>query len=642
MLAALLLALAYVAGGPVRPAQAADPVRVDLTSLSPRIATPGQTITLSGRATNTGSTTLTALQAYFWRDQRLLTTRDELDPTAAPVGARYLPTFAILGTNGTLAPGESADFTVTMPTSALGVPARDGVTMVGAQVRGSDGSGNTTLGRVRTWLPQDVGSTRKPIDVTTVVALTSPPSRVGPDRFVDDHLAGELASGGRLDALLDTAAETGRTWIVDPALVVAVADMADDGYTLTDGTAGTGQADARAWLQKFQALRTEGYRLPYGTTDIDLVGSIARPDVLRQAADPSALPGEVARLPLAVWPAGGLLTAHGLSALAGLDGPVTVLASNLREDASSAGGRTVVPYDPGALAIGTEMARSATQLRQASAATTFLDAVQGRTAQVRLVTDAAAASVDDNDPTSRTPLSSVPATAGRPVTVDGLLLPEPDSTPAPATPAPSAPVGQGGDVVAAATDRAGLGSMFADPGLAADMTSRVVSSLASSQWPGHADGYRAFRKWERDQTAAILRGNALTISAQPVLLTARQDIRFPVTVTNNLDEPVSVRLEFTSENNDRLHVPAVDVPEIGAGEAIGINAVPEVQANGRYTVQAQLTTPSGSPVGKPVDIDVQATQAGRVGWILMIVSGIVVIGTTVLRIKQVRTERSRG
>ena len=126
-----------------------------------------------------------------------------------------------------------------------------------------------------------------------------------------------------------------------------------------------------------------------------------------------------------------------------------------------------------------------------------------------------------------------------------------------------------------------------------------------------------------------------------MLLTAQEDTQFPVTVTNNLTESVTVRVLFTSENADRLDVPPVDVA-IGAGEANGVSVVPKVEANGRYTVVAQLTTPSGRPIGSPVDIDVEATQAGRVGWILMIVSGIVVIGTTVLRVKQVRTERSRA
>ena len=626
MLTALLLAVAYVAGAPVPPAAAADRVRVDLTSMSPSIATPGDTISLSGTVTNTSDAALSSLQAYFWRDQGLRTTRDQLDAAAGATGARYLPTFVTVGTAGTLSPGERADFTVTMPVSRLGVPSTDGVTMVGVHIRGVDDSGNATVGRARAWLPQDVGPRQEPVDVTSVVVLASTPSRLRADLFLDDHLAREIATGGRLEALLELAGRTGRTWLVDPALLVALRDMADDrGYALSDGTAGSGQSAAKAWLKKFDTLTTEGQRLPYAATDIGLVGSINRSDLLRAALTTATVPADVVDLPVAAWPTGGILSEDGLAALDAVDTPATVLASNVADTTKVSADRTVVAYDPAALGAGPEMDDSDTQMRQVAAATTFLDGIGGRLSQVRVITDSTSAAVDRADPSTRTRLSALPATADAPL---GFDRPAPTDT-------------RGAQVIAAANDRAGLESMFSDPAAAADMTSRMVASLASTQWEGKPADYDSFRSWERVQADSILSGDALTISARSVLLTARENTQFPVTVTNNLTESVTVRLLFTSENSDRLNVPPADVA-IGAGEANGVSVVPKVQANGRYTVVAQLTTPSGRPIGTPVDIDVEATEAGRVGWILMIVSGIVVIGTTVLRVKRVRTERSRA
>lgn len=638
--AVLAMAVAYVVGGtyvlvgPLAPARAEtapiDAVRIEITTISPRIATPGDTVTLSGTVENTSGETLTGLQAYFWRDQELRTTRAALEQESLPVGARYLPTFQDLGPEGTLAPRDKVSFTVTAPVSQLDVPARDGVTLVGVQIRGSDQAGYRTLARARAWLPIDVGGVATPVEVASVVALTSSPSRLAPGLFVDDHLAAELASGGRLDLLLRAAGEPGRTYLIDPALLLAVMDMSD-GYALADGTEGTGRDAAGAWLQRFDALSTTGYRLPYAATDIDLVGNIDRAAILADAADPTGLPGDLPSLPLAVWPADGALTEPGLAALESLDGLFTVLAGNVARGPSSTDGRTVVGYDTSALVTGPEDATtSGVQLRQATAATTFLDAVQDNGPQVRLITTAAEVRADAADGSTRTPLSSLPATVGLPTT--GADLGPTDWT----------GTGHGPTVAAATDDREGLASMFTDPELGVDLTSHLVASLASTQWEAHPDRYEAFRSWEREQSTSILYGEAVSITARPVLLTAQQDIQFPVTVTNNLPVPVSVRLAFESENAERLSVPAIDVESIGAGEAIGVIAVPEVHANGRYTVVAHLTTPTGRPIGRPLDIEVEATQAGRVGWILMIVSGIVVIGTTVLRIKQVRAERSKA
>lgn len=637
ILGALLVLVAYVAGVPPAPAQAIEHVRVELTSMTPRVATPGGDVTLSGTVTNTGATDLTAVQAYFWRDQRLRTTREELDPAAVPVGARYLPTFVPIGTDGMLSTGESYNFTVTMPASALGVPARDGVTMVGVHIRGSGGAGNLTLGRALAWLPVDAGEPQEPVAMASVVVLASAPSRVRSGLFVDDHLAEEVSSGGRLDELLDAAGRPGRSWLVDPALIVALQDMADeDGYTVADGSAGTGQDAAQAWLEKFAALSTEGHRLPYASADIELVGAIDRPEVLRDAVAAATQPDEVAGLPLAAWPTDGMLSEDGLAAVDALGAPVRVLAADVAAS-STVGDRTVVAYDPEALATGEEMDDTALQMRQLTAATAFLGGVEGQASQVRVITDAASAAVDATDPSVRTALSSVPTTVGLPATPEVPPGADPDDTDDPAGAA-----ARRANVVTAVDDRDGLETLFTEPDAGVDMTARLVSSLASSQWQDRVESYEAFRAWEREQADAILRGDALTISAQPVLLTAREDTQFPVTVSNNLAESVAVRLVFTSDNNDRLHVPSVDVPMVGAGESAGVIVVPQVEANGPYTIVAQLTTPAGRPVGKPVEIDVQATQAGRVGWILMIVSGIVVVGTTLLRIKQVRAERSRA
>jgi hypothetical protein len=68
----------------------------------------------------------------------------------------------------------------------------------------------------------------------------------------------------------------------------------------------------------------------------------------------------------------------------------------------------------------------------------------------------------------------------------------------------------------------------------------------------------------------------------------------------------------------------------------------DAEANGTVPVTAQLTTMSGTPVGRPITIQVTATQAGTTGWIIVLISGPVLIGGVALRIRQVARERSEA
>ena len=50
----------------------------------------------------------------------------------------------------------------------------------------------------------------------------------------------------------------------------------------------------------------------------------------------------------------------------------------------------------------------------------------------------------------------------------------------------------------------------------------------------------------------------------------------------------------------------------------------------------------GDNVGQPFRIDVRVTQNGTTGWVIAIAAGLVLIGTTTLRIRTVARERARA
>ena len=50
-------------------------------------------------------------------------------------------------------------------------------------------------------------------------------------------------------------------------------------------------------------------------------------------------------------------------------------------------------------------------------------------------------------------------------------------------------------------------------------------------------------------------------------------------------------------------------------------------------VTAQLLTQSGRRVGAPIRLEVQVTQNGTTGWLIALAAGMVLVGSTALRIR---------
>ena len=165
--------------------------------------------------------------------------------------------------------------------------------------------------------------TSKPVPVTMLWPLADRP-RLAPGvpggtipvRLMDDELAAELASGGRLDVLLSAAefatshdvdpdGAVGRSvcLAVDPDLLVTVNAMTA-GYVVSDSPGGpaqepgtpthpgTGQAAAVSWLNRLRALahRMCVAPLPYAQADLDAVQRIGDPGL---SATATSAAGEV-------------------------------------------------------------------------------------------------------------------------------------------------------------------------------------------------------------------------------------------------------------------------------------------------------------------------------------------------------------
>jgi hypothetical protein len=135
---------------------------------------------------------------------------------------------------------------------------------------------------------------------------------------------------------------------------------------------------------------------------------------------------------------------------------------------------------------------------------------------------------------------------------------------------------------------------------------------------------------------------AVTVSASPRVLMSSRTNEFPVTVSNRLTEQIQVRIVFSSDNPQRVTIAPTQLITVGPGQSETVNVRPQATSNGLATITAALQTASGQPVGRPTRIAVEVTDLGTIGWIMVIVSGVVLVAATALRIRQVRRKQKEG
>jgi hypothetical protein len=190
--------------------------------------------------------------------------------------------------------------------------------------------------------------------------------------------------------------------------------------------------------------------------------------------------------------------------------------------------------------------------------------------------------------------------------------------------------------------------LLVDPTNARAEGSAAVALAASGKWRRNDEARRAFLGPQQAALDEILLDKIQIRSSARVQTVAREGVEFPITITNTLEADgsgpdagaVKVSLVFNSENRQRLTIKTIKAPEIGAQDSFTGNAEVTAKANGVVPVTAQLMTESGRPIGRPFDIEVQVTQNGTTGWAIAIAAGIVLVGTTFLRIRQVAKERA--
>jgi hypothetical protein len=672
---ALLLALPPVLAAPT--ARADEPeswARISIDSITPALPDrdkPNQKITISGRITNTSDIELSNLQVVYWRSLDPIETAEGMtkaleSDSNEPLGARAQggSIYANIPSESdrTLEPDESTGFTLSATLAELELPDIDGVYLVGVHLRGrTDPVGpDITVGRGRVFLPVVSEEPTEKVRQTSVVVLTSRPSLVRTGVFLDDHLVQELSGQGRLTLLLQAARAAGTSFAIDPALVQEVQTMVGSYRVLkADGSTreGTGAAAAQSWLSQLTELIRvgDGYRLPYGDPDIaalvhhDMAGVLA--DSVAAGAAVSATSG----LPLVILPGNGTADEETVQAAADLDPAAIVLSDATLRTATDSpvlrgpDGATLVRYTAGASGggPGPPPRNTPAKVQQRMLSDTWIaakSATEGSPAgRVRLISQPSQTAGADNE-ISAPWFSAATLTqllGAKPVAWSGEYRYTDNAAEAELT-----------DTQLNTVDRlAGRFRTYADL-LVEPATARTEAAIAlpravSLSWRDDETGSQRYTDAVGDNLTEILT-ERVTISVTGKVRTTGRTGTFPITVRNELpasSDPdtnaIRVRIVFNSATSQRLTVAPLEIPPIPAGQSITENAQVEAQTNGTVGVRARLETEDGSVVGRPKTIQVNATQAGTTGWMIAIAAGIVLVGTTALRIRQVSRERAK-
>lgn len=636
-----------------------EPVRIAIDSIEPKAPKPGDLFSVVGSLANTGADQLAGLRLRLDIGARL-DNRSSLQDAARQSPA-YQRSTAADPVPIALAPGGVAPFISTVPVDELGL-GRLGVYPLRVSVRDHAGRSVGHLDTFLPWFPGGVlaGSATR---LAWVWPLTTRPHRAVGRALIDDDLTRDVSAGGRLDTLLNAAATAAApvatpdagsaagaprrtapvpvTWAVDADLVETVASMTTP-YDVTgpDGQrrTGAGTIAAGGWLTRLRAA-VQGQQvvsLPYADPDVNalaragLEADVATAINLARDGLPRLLDGALVSDDIA-WPPAGMASP------AGLDAYVNTGTSTVMLDDSAA---PVVPppccSTPSGHATITSAGRSLDVALLDSGLGAVLAgsaAVAGgpRVAEQRFLAETAMITAERADsraivaapprqwapdPTYAASVLADTATVPwlRPAALaDVLAVPPPVAQrrslnyPAAAVAAELPPAFLARAAGARAEMRSLRSSLPND-----DLTTPVLLGLlrsASAAWREDLRTGAALRDRVVAAQAALVDKVRVTSTGQVTLTSSHGAI--PVTIANDLDQPVSVIVRLDARNAARLQATG-DVQTVAAHSSKQISVRADALTSGEFIVNVTLLTLDGGTLGERGQLQVRSTGYGRV------------------------------
>ncbi|MEU9732571.1 DUF6049 family protein [Streptomyces sp. NPDC048002] len=649
---------------PARAATGDRTVSIAVDSLTPSVATDGDTVTVSGTVTNTGKQAVTEAQVDLRLGQEL-TTRSGIDTAARatgsqpgtdglPLGGKYVKKFA------KLTQGVSQPFSIEVPVDELDLGG-NGVYQLAVSLSGETAAQPWTqvLGVQRTFLPYqpDEADTRTKTTVLwPLISTVHMTAQTGSNEsqtpvFRDNDLATELAPGGRLERMLALGKDLDVTWVVDPDLLASVDAMTrsfrvqGENGTTTAGSRAD-QEVAKRWLASLQdaVLDNEVVALPFADPDLAslahngtaVTGSLGH---LKEATDVASDTVEsilhVEPTTDFAWPVDGAVdpSIMKVATSAGAD-KVIARSDSLQETA----GLTYTPSAARPVGGGTTAvvadARLSTafqgDMTRASTATLARQRFLAQSLALNLQTDKQRSIVvaPQRMPTAAqaqalaeavTALQNSGWTEFQDLTTAAAAKPDPGATAR--IPAKSAYPSSlrkkelqrtAFEQIAATQDKLDrFKVVLSNESRVVTPFGRAMNREMSTSWRGRATEAAGYRD-DVESYLESLTDQVSLIDKSEVKLSGRS-ATIPVTVQNNLVQGVDdLVLRLTSTSPRRLKIGGAAYEEqpvaVSGGHSQTVKFTTSAEANGQAEVIAQLYTRDGQKYGAEVRFDVKVTE----------------------------------
>jgi hypothetical protein len=346
-LPALMISAVLALAGPAPAAQAragAGRVSIAVTSMNPRYAGPGATVTVTGTISNGTSQTEAGLDVQLYTSPTRFSSRDGMDSFLTrgtdgdlePAGSPFLLSTSVK-------PGATARWSASFGVGAVGM-SEFGVYPVVAQLQ--DDIAGSVVTSAQTLLPfwpgQRASGLLSSLNISWLWPLVGPPQHQVCPALASNGLAASLKPGGSLSALVTAGVShpgADLTWFIDPALLSDVATMTKP-YSVggtpdcTQPSQEPASQDAATWLSMVKTATSSQPTViaPYANVDMT---ALVHQGLNADLASAYAIGDAVARSvlgrtfkPMTAWPPGGTADLSLLTSLATAEKVGTVVLNS--------------------------------------------------------------------------------------------------------------------------------------------------------------------------------------------------------------------------------------------------------------------------------------------------------------------------